>query len=125
MANELAPLVNQWYAHRDKGQRFYVTAVNDDGTIEVQHFDSDIEEFNLEEWRALDIELGEAPENWTGALDVAERDDLGTEITDTNRDDWTNPLQEFRTEGQEKLSPSSPSSSDDYGEGYMEEDPLE
>ena len=98
MPNELDPIVGQWYAHLDKGQRFYVTATSDeDSTVEVQHFDSDIEEFSFEEWRDLEIELSEEPENWTGALDIGEKDDLGTEITDTRDDDWAEPSRDFRS----------------------------
>ena len=105
MTNELDPLIGQWYARLDKGMRFYVTAI-DEGTdsVEVQHFDSDIEEFTLEEWRELEIELCAEPENWAGALDIAERDDLGTAITDTRAEDWADPQREFRPAGQEKLT---------------------
>lgn len=99
MPNELDPLVDQWYAHHDKGQRFVVTAIDEDAdTVEVQHFDGDIEEFSLDEWRELDIEISEAPENWAGALDIDEQDDLGTEITDTSREDWSEPAEEIRPE---------------------------
>jgi len=127
MPNELDPLPDQWYTHLDKGQRFYVTAIDEpNGTVEIQHFDGDIEEFSLEEWRELDIELCEAPENWAGALDIAEQDDFGTEITDTSADDWDSPQQEFRSPDKEKLTQESKSASDDdFGEGYMEESPIE
>ena len=95
MPNELDPLVDQWYFHEDKGQRFFVTAVNEDaGTVEIQHFDGDVEEFTLVEWRELDIELSEEPENWSGATDVGEVDDLGTEVTDTTPADWNDPLRQ-------------------------------
>ena len=97
MPNELDPLVGQWYAHLDKGQRFYVAAVNDkDETVAVQHFDGDLEEYSLDEWRDLDIDLSEEPENWSGPLDMAEQDDLGTEVTDTQADDWSEPGEDFR-----------------------------
>lgn len=97
MPNELDPVIDQWYAHLDKGQRFYVVAVDDEeNTVDIQHFDGDLEELSLEEWRDLDIELSEEPENWTGALDIAEQDDLGTEITDTNAEDWAEPGEEYR-----------------------------
>jgi len=40
MQMNLKPIINQWYRHLDKGQRFFVTAVDeDDATVEVQHFD--------------------------------------------------------------------------------------
>jgi hypothetical protein len=97
MLNELDPQINQWYAHLDKGQRFYVIAVNEEqNTVEVQHFDGDIEEFSLDEWSDLQIELSVEPENWAGALDIAEEDDLGTGVTDTSSDDWTEPGEDFR-----------------------------
>jgi hypothetical protein len=96
MPNELDPIVDQWYFHEDKGQRFFVTAVNgEEETIEVQHFDGDIEEFSMEEWHELDIELSEEPENWSGPLDISEQDDYGTEVSDTTADDWNEPGQNY------------------------------
>jgi hypothetical protein len=126
MPNELDPIPDQWYAHLDKGQRFYVTAIDEDNdTVEIQHFDGDIEEYSLEEWRELDIELSEEPENWAGALDIAEQDDLGTEITDTTPEDWDSPQEEIRSSDQEMHTRESMSARDDFGEGYIEESPLE
>jgi hypothetical protein len=126
MPNELDPLEDQWYAYLDKGQRFYIVAIDEDtSTVEVQHFDGDLEELALDEWRELNIQLSEQPENWDGALDVGEQDDLGTEVTDTNQADWREPQQDFRPSGQEKLTPKSEAPADEYGEGYMEEEPLE
>ena len=101
MPNELDPQVDQWYAHLDKGQRFYVTAIDDENnTVEIQHFDGDIEEFSLDEWRDLEIELSVEPENWSGALDIAEQDDLGTGVTDTEPDDWDEPGEDFRDDNE-------------------------
>lgn len=97
MSNELDPRIDQWYTHLDKGQRFYVVAINEEeNTVAVQYFDADIEEFSFDEWRELQIELSEEPENFTGALDIAEQDDLGTEITDTQPEDWSEPGEYFR-----------------------------
>ena len=63
MPNELDPIRGQWYAHLKKGQRFFISAVDEDGgTVEIQHFDGDLEEATFDEWRELDIELSVAPE---------------------------------------------------------------
>jgi hypothetical protein len=98
MPNKLKPEVDQWYRHTDKGQRFSVIAFEpDEDTVEVQHFDGDLEEFSLDEWYDLDIEKSEEPENWSGAFDIGEADDLGTEITDTTQDDWTEPFEEIHS----------------------------
>ena len=90
MATELDPIVGNWYNPLDKGELFTVTAVNeDDESIEIQTFDGDIEEISLSDWYELEIELGEEPESWGGAVDIAEVDDYGTEVTDTKKEDWT------------------------------------
>ena len=97
MKNELDPIIDQWYAHFDKGQQFFVIDINEDkNTVEIQHFDGDIEELDMDEWRDLQIELSDEPENWAGAFDIAEGDDLGTEITDTSPADWSEPGKDFR-----------------------------
>lgn len=125
MVNELEPIVEQWYAHLDKGQRFFVTALDEDNeTVEIQHFDGDVEEFSFDEWRELDIELSEAPENWGGPMDIGDQDDYGTDVTDTTADDWTSDESEFHEENDPKMRESAPYG-DETGEGYMEESPLE
>ena len=102
MPTEVDPIVGNWYQHLDKGQRFLVVAFDEDeGLIETQHFDGDIEEIPLNVWYQQDLEIAEAPENWSGALDIGTKDDYGTEVTDTDISDWSDPFQELKpsTEG--------------------------
>jgi len=92
------PITGTWYSHLDKGQRFFVVAVDEEArTVEVQHFDGDLEEFDLSTWYQLDIEACEAPANWSGSFDIGNVDDLGTEITDTRASDWNEPLSEYKS----------------------------
>ena len=96
MTTDIDPILDNWYRHLDKGQEFRVVAIEDaDGVVEIQYFDGSIEAMELEAWYELDIETAEPPENWAGALDIAELDDLGTEITDTSTADWRAPQQEL------------------------------
>lgn len=89
------PVISQWYRHLDKGQQFYVTAIDDaEGTVEIQHFDGDVEEMDFDDWRMLAIEPIEPPEDWTGPVDDVERDDLGYSETDMSEEDWSEPLEE-------------------------------
>jgi hypothetical protein len=68
------PAVGQWFQPAG-GEPLEVVAVDpDDGTIEVQYFDGTVEEFELQEWRAMAMEAMEAPEDWTGSLDVEPED---------------------------------------------------
>ncbi len=102
MTTDVDPIVGNWYQHLDKGQRFLVVAFDEDeGLVETQHFDGDIEEIPLNVWHQQDIDIAEAPENWSGAIDIGTKDDYGTEVTDTDISDWSDPLQELKpsTEG--------------------------
>jgi hypothetical protein len=94
MANPAAPVVSQWYRHLGKGQEFQVTAIDEnDRTVEIQHFDGDVEEVDFDEWYGLQIEAIEPPEDWTGPVDDVERDDLGYTETDMRGADWVEPMQ--------------------------------
>jgi hypothetical protein len=95
MPTNQEPVVSQWYQHLDKGQQFYVTALDEEaGTVEIQHFDGDVDEMDLDDWRTLDIEPIAPPEDWTGPVDKVVRDDLGYSETDMTSEDWTEPLEE-------------------------------
>ena len=99
MATEADPVVGTWYRHLDKGQEFEVVAVNEDENIvEVQHFDGDVEEFDLEQWYDLDIEPTETPENWSGPYDMGEPDDLAPRDTEMQPEDWEAPTTEVHTD---------------------------
>lgn len=126
MSTQADPIVSNWYSHLDKGQEFRIVAFDEDSAlVEIQYFDGDLEELDLEAWYQLDIEPAEAPENWSGPLDIGEQDDLGTSVTDTTASDWAAPLQD------QHLSNATPGQTvanvteDDWGQGQPEEEPVE
>jgi len=103
MPIEAAPIESQWYRHLDKGLQFQVVAVDEEaGTIEIQYFDGDVEELDLELWKEMEIEPIEPPEDWTGPIDDVERDDLGYTETGMSGRDWSSPLEERGSETEEK-----------------------
>jgi len=88
----------------DKGQRFRVVAIDvSNKTVEVQNFDGNLDEYEMENWYQQKIELCEAPENPSGALDIGNIDDLGTDITDTKSSDWDLPLDVFEPRSKKDL----------------------
>jgi Family of unknown function (DUF6763) len=103
MATEADPIVSTWYKHLDKGQKFQVVAVDNDNLVEIQYFDGDIEEFDLDDWYLMDLEQIESPEDISGALDVSEIEDLGPSISDTNPDDWDNSIPEFKDDQSDEM----------------------
>lgn len=86
-----SPVVGEWY-RRFNGALFEVVAVDrDDGTVEVQHFDGTVEEFDLEAWEEQDFEEAQAPEDWTGSVDV-EPEDYESEREIVAAGAWIDPL---------------------------------
>ena len=97
------PIVSQWYQHRDKGYRFQIIAVDaDEATVEIQHFDGDVEELDLDGWHELEVEPIEPPADWTGPIDDIERDDLGYSENGMSASDWSEPLEEGGKERREE-----------------------
>ena len=80
MIGELEPIEGNWYCNLEKDQDFMVVDMKEkEGTVDIQFFDGDIEELEMEEWEEMDLEEIEPPEDWTGPLDKLEPDDLGYE----------------------------------------------
>jgi hypothetical protein len=72
------PRVDQWYVEAKNDRYFQVLDFDeDDGIIEIQYLDGEVDELDLEEWQELSLEEVEQPEDWTGPLDEIEKDDLG------------------------------------------------
>ena len=89
--NFIKPVVGQWYRGATN-ELFEIVAIDDqDGTIEVQYFDGSITEMDFDSWNADlmegDIEMADAPEDWSGSVDVGS-EDLGREPEDHARLAW-------------------------------------
>ena len=75
----MKPTIGNWYRITG-GDSFEVVAYDeDDGTIELQYFDGTVEEMDIEDWQAEKeagtLEEVEAPEDWTGSVDVDPEED--------------------------------------------------
>lgn len=86
-----SPVVGDWY-RRLNSTLFEVVAIDrDDGTVEVQHFDGTLEEFDLEAWEEQDFEEAQPPEDWTGSVDV-EPEDYESDRETPTASSWVDPL---------------------------------
>lgn len=93
--NELDPIVGNWYQNLESQVEFKVVAVDEDAqTVEIQYFEGEVEELDLDAWYELVLEPIAPPEDWSGAFDDLERDDLGDSDAPapSSRE---NPLDEF------------------------------
>ena len=100
MATIPQPTVGDWYSG-PTGASFEVVAYDaDDGTIEIQYFDGTIEEWELEDWEAQwkdgAIEASEAPEDWSGSVDIdPPQEDFGSDNNSSERDLRASPLEDI------------------------------
>ncbi|NVK23214.1 MAG: hypothetical protein HWD86_11910 [Kangiellaceae bacterium] len=75
MAQQLLPRRGQWYKRSDLNAIFEVVAIDEDeGTIEVQYFNGEIEELDQSSWQLLTLSAAAPPEDWTGAIEADDFD---------------------------------------------------
>lgn len=87
-----SPVVGDWYRRLD-GALFEVVAIDrDDGTVEVQHFDGTVEEFELESWDEQDFQEAKAPEDWSGSVDIEPEDYENERDSNGSGGGWSDPL---------------------------------
>jgi hypothetical protein len=83
------PEIGAWF-RVGEGKTFEVVAVDDkDRTVEIQHFDGTVEEVDEECWGQLGAEPIQAPEDWSGSLDV---DTVDLPETEEKHQDFDDPL---------------------------------
>ncbi len=90
--NFIKPIVGQWY-RGTTNELFEVVAIDhEDQTIEVQYFDGSITEMEFDSWNEQlldnDIETADAPEDWTGSIDI-DSEELDLEPEDHAKANWT------------------------------------
>ncbi len=73
------PSIGTWYRDTETGQRFEIVAIDEkQKTIEVQYYDGDISEFDIESWGALKVVETDTPEDvYAGYDGIAAADDIG------------------------------------------------
>jgi hypothetical protein len=93
--------IGQWYADRRSGKVFQVVALDEDeGAIEVQDLDGDVDEIDQATWRSMIFDQVEEPEDWVSPPGERETDDpsYGSEgdrlngTSSARLDAWSNPI---------------------------------
>lgn len=90
----IEPEVGNWYQSALTRQTFEVVALDDhDNTVEIQYFDGDVAELDLDSWYRLELDNIPEPEDWTGPYEM-EGDDIGGETENYHPNNW-DPLAHF------------------------------
>jgi hypothetical protein len=80
------PQVGDWYQNQDQGEPFQVVSVDAaSGSVQIQSFDGELDSIESADWEELPLEAAAAPEDWTGALDDVEPDDVTEDDSPSDR----------------------------------------
>ncbi|MDX1655931.1 MAG: DUF6763 family protein [Candidatus Competibacteraceae bacterium] len=92
--SDLDPIVDNWYRNLETGEIFEVVALDERaGTVEIQYFEGEVEEIDLEAWYELVLEATNPPEDWSGPYDDLEPEDLGDGDLPAGHGDLSDPLE--------------------------------
>lgn len=90
MRNHEYPNIGHWYQDGLRTAMFEVVAVDKDGGVEIQHFDGEIEELDLDSWYELELVEIPPPEDWSGPYEMSKEDlDL---FDEPMKYDFSNPI---------------------------------
>lgn len=93
MRNHEYPDIGHWYQDGLRTSMFEVVAVDKDGGVEIQHFDGEIEELDLDSWYELELVEIPPPEDWSGPYEMSKEDlDL---FDEPMKYDFSNPLNDI------------------------------
>ena len=102
--SDVDPIIGNWYRNQETGNDFEVVALDEDAqTIEIQYFDGEVEELDLDAWYELAIEAIEAPEDWSGPFDELESDDLGYDEDEDKRQENNEEVSEEELSDEDDL----------------------
>ena len=102
--SDVDPIIGNWYRNQETGNDFEVVALDEDAqTIEIQYFDGEVEELDLDAWYELAIESIEAPEDWSGPFDELESDDLGYDEHEDSRPEENEEVNEEELSDEDDL----------------------
>lgn len=86
------PVVGNWYHETIENLVFEVVAVDEDAeTIELQHIDGEISEFDYAVWEELSLVQIEPSEDWRKAYELSQEDRTDNEAV-IHPDNGANPI---------------------------------
>ena len=86
------PVIGEWYEDIQK-RRFEVVAVDED-TVEIQYYDGDVEEVDMESWYLMNNVPAAAPSDASGPYDDLDMEEFGPAEED-HSSDWQQMLDEY------------------------------
>lgn len=77
MQSRQLPEAGQWFLDRQSSQKLEVIDVDElNQCIQVQFFESELEELEMESWEELDLIPIPQPDDWTGPFEISDESDF-------------------------------------------------
>ena len=73
--NTRLPIIGQWYVHRGSGRMFEVVSIDPHDGVELQDYDGNLDEVDLETWNSTALDEIDRPDDLFGVFDLDELDD--------------------------------------------------
>lgn len=74
MTTPFEPTVGQWY--QDDDRRIFEVVAWDLDAIEIQYYDGDVDEFDMDVWYMMDIIPADEPNDGSGPFDELDSEEL-------------------------------------------------
>ena len=88
MAQQIQPTIGEWYKTVDDNA-FEVVAFDDnDGSIEIQYADGDVEELDVDTWEEMVAGPVEPSEEWSAGFDNLGNDEYRDVDIAVKMEDW-------------------------------------
>ena len=95
MAIGTIPVVGSWYQGTDQ-LKFEVVALDEEeGVIEIQYFDDELDEVEFDVWSQMRVEQTSPPGDWADVYDKLERDDLDYTDLSLRPEAYTFSIEDF------------------------------
>ena len=96
--SQTVPSVGNWYQESSKGLLFEVVAFDaEDGTIEVQYLEGEVEEYDLDSWSELGLRAVAPPEDWRTGYELSNEDSVDPDQT-IQPENWSGALNQLEPE---------------------------
>ena len=92
------PIIGNWYQNPEVGSVFEVVAFDEEEeTVEIQHLDGEVEEYDLDTWKEMNLAGIAPPEDWRSGFELSQEDSADPD--DTQRpEDWSGALNQIEPE---------------------------
>ncbi|MBD3609073.1 MAG: hypothetical protein HUJ30_00830 [Gammaproteobacteria bacterium] len=98
MATVNRPQIGSWYQSESMEQFEVVALDENEQSIEIQYFNGDVEELDLDTWELMSLTEIQAPEDWSGPFDDLVRDDFGDTERPFHPQDWASPVETIESD---------------------------